>query len=215
MAKMENTYKSKYQQLKAQYMHAVDTAFRLGYEQGKNDAALDQMAQQQQQEQDMMQAQAGAMQDPMAGGGSPEGAPGEAGPSTPEPQMEPDSEHPDGSELDQHIAKLESLLGKSESNPEELVKALHDIKSLRMKQVQAIELKKSAHAIKEISKALHRPSFKMGLNASHNMNDNAKRAVTLQHRIVSDVMKKWEEEEIRTSKGIGEILQIEGLTKKE
>ncbi len=47
------------------------------------------------------------------------------------------------------------------------------------------------------------------------MNDNAKRAVTMQHKIVDDVMKKWEEEEMKASKGIHQIIQVEGLTKKE
>jgi hypothetical protein len=208
---MEISYKAKYQQLKMQYMNAVDVAFRIGFEQGKQQAELDQLSQQQQAEQEMAQSQAGAMGDPNAGGATGE-APQDA---QQEPEMEPDSEHPGGTELDQHIAKLESMLGKAETEPGELQKALHEIKVLRKSQLQAIELKKSARAIKEISKALHRPAFKLSRQASFNMNDNAKKAVTLQHKIVDDVMKKWEEEEMRTAKSIGEILQIEGLTKKE
>lgn len=209
---MEKTYKAKYQQLKMQYMHAVDTAFRIGFEQGQQQATMDQAAQQQQQQDAMMQAQAG-------GPPGAEGAPPEEGGMPTEPgaeqEMEPTSEHPDGSELDQHIAKLESLLGKAETSPEDLSKALSEIKALRKSQVQAIELKKSAGAIKEISKALHRPAFKLSAQASHNMNDTAKRAVSLQHKIVDDVMKKWEEEELRASNKINEIISVEGLTKKE
>lgn len=217
---MEQTYKAKYFQLKMQYMNAVDTAFRLGFEQGKQQAELDQVAQQQQQAQEMaMQAQNQAM------GGGPPGAEG-ADPAAAQAngqetqvagseEMEPSSEHPDGSELDQHIAKLESLLGKSEVSPEDLHKAVHELKSLRKSQVLAIELKKSSEAIKGIATALHKPGFKLSVQASHNMNDNAKRAVTLQHRIVDDIMNKWEEEETKAVKGIHEIIQIEGLTKKE
>ncbi len=217
---METTYKSKYYQLKMQYMNAVDTAFRLGFEQGKQQAELDQAAQQQQQADQMMQQQAGAMGDPAAGGAQdPNASPDYAAGSEPgvqgAEQMEPDSEHPDGTELDQHIAKLESMLGKSEIEPEELKKALHEVQALRKAQVQAIELRKSAQAIKAISKALHKPAFKLSSQASHNMNDNAKRAVTMQHKIVDDVMKKWEEEEMKASKGIHQIIQVEGLTKKE
>jgi hypothetical protein len=212
---MEKTYKAKYQQLKMQYMHAVDTAFRLGFEQGQQQATLDQAAQQQQQQDAMMQAQAQGM------AGGPPGAEGaDEGAMPPdaqgaEEQMEPTSEHPDGSELDQHIAKLESLIGKSEAHPEDLHKALSEIKAFRKSQVLAIELKKSAGAIKEISKALHKPAFKLGVQASHNMNDTAKRAVSLQHRIVEDVMKKWEEEEMKAAKSISEIISVEGLTKGE
>jgi hypothetical protein len=221
MAKMEQTYKAKYQQLKMQYMNAVDTAFRLGFEQGKQQAELDQAAQQQQQAQEMAQA---AMAPPGVGG--PPGSEGQAPPAAngqpgEDPQiagqeeMEPDSEHPDGSELDQHIAKLESLLGKADTSPEDMMKALSEIKSLRKAHSQSMELRKSAQAIKEISKALHKPGFKLSVQASHNMNDNAKKAVTMQHKIVDDVMRKWEEEEAKAVKGIHEIIQVEGLIKKE
>jgi len=225
MATMENTYKAKYLQLKSQYMNAVDTAFRLGFEQGKQQAELDQVAQQQQAAQEMAM-QAASAPPPGAEGGAPDdgsggppdaesaapdaGAPGEAASG---PMQE--SEHPDGTELDQHIAKLESLLGKSEVAPDDLAKALSEIKALRKSQVQAIELKKSAQAIKEISKALHRPGFKLSVQASHNMSDTAKRAVSLQHKIVDNVMQKWEEEEMKATKGIHQIISVEGLSKKE
>jgi hypothetical protein len=211
---METSYKAKYQQLKLQYMHSVDVAFRLGYEQGAKEAQMDQMMQQQQEQQAMEQEQAAAMGDPSQGG-----APQEAAEAGQEPQvqgqeqMEPASEHPDGSELDQHIAKLEGMLGKSE--PEEMAKALHELKSFRKSQLQAIELKKSYEAINGISKALHKPAFKLSRQASHNMNSNAKTAVSLQHKIVDDVMKKWEEEEHKAAKNIHQIISVEGLTKKE
>lgn len=226
MAKMEQTYKAKYLQLKSQYMNSVDTAFRLGFEQGKQQAELDNAAQQQMQAQEMATQAAGA---PPPGAQGPEdsaapdatasppdaaeNAPPGAAPAGPAPMQE--SEHPDGTELDQHIAKLEALLGKSEVNPEDLTKSVLELKAFRKSQVQAIELKKSARAIKEISKALHRPSFKLSVQAAHNMSDNQKRAVTLQHKIVDDVMKKWEEEEMKTAKSIHDIISVEGLTKKE
>lgn len=217
---MEQTYKAKYLQLKSQYMNAVDTAFRLGFEQGKQQAELDNMSQQQMQAQEMATAAAGAPPSGPTESGSPEpgGEPQVEGKEEMEQPVDApmqESEHPDGTELDQHIAKLEALLGKSEIAPEDLTKALSEIKALRKSQVEAIELKKSAQAIKEISKALHRPSFKLSAQASHNMSDTAKRAVSMQHKIVDNIMQKWEEEEAKTLKGIGQIISVEGLTKKE
>lgn len=197
-------------------MHSVDVAFRLGYEQGAKEAQMDQMVQQQQEQQAMEQQQAGAMGDPSQGGAPQDPGADSAGQEPQvqgQEQMEPASEHPDGSELDQHIAKLEGMLGKSE--PEEMIKALHELKSFRKSQLQAIELKKSYEAISGISKALHKPAFKLSRQASHNMNDNAKKAVSLQHKIVDDVMKKWEEEEYKAAKNIHQILSVEGLVKKE
>jgi hypothetical protein len=216
---MEKTYKAKYEQLKLQYMHAVDTAFRLGFEQGQQASQLDQMAQQQQQQDAMMQAQQGAATDGPPGSEE-NNAAGPGGQPPPDAEaaqaeMEPASEHPDGTELDQHIAKLENLLGKSEVAPEDLGKALNEIKALRKAQVQAIELKKSTQAIKGIAAAMHRPTFKLNAQAAHNLNDTAKQALSMQHKIVNDVMKKWEEEEQRATKGIHQIISVEGFTKKE
>lgn len=210
-------YKQKYEELKLHYMQDVDAAFRLGFEQGsvqgQQDAQMQQ--QQQQQEQDAAQAQVGQG---FGAEGSPAGAEQQANPGGAGGQigdMEPDSENPAGSELDQHIAKLESMLGKSENlNPTELLAVTSQIKSLRKSMADAVEMKKSYKAISGISKALHKPAFKIGVQASHNMNSNAKAAVGMQEKIVSDIMKSWEDEEQRASKSIKNILNVEGLGKK-
>jgi hypothetical protein len=205
-------YKQKYEELKMKYMQDVDTAFRLGFEQGSVQAQQDQMMQQQQAEQELAAAQAGGI--PGQGGGS-EGSPaGEEQMQNPNGgapgQMEPDSENPAGSEFDQHIAKLESMISKSETTPEELKKAVEGIKSLQVKaaaaRVQAIEMKKSYQAIPGIAKALHKPAFKIGKTASHNLTANAKQAVGMQEKIVTDIMKSWEEEEKKATSDITKIL---------
>ena len=200
-------YKQKYEELKMKYMQDVDTAFRLGFEQGSVQGQQDaQMAQQ--------QAEAEAQNAAMGGGGSegsPAGAEQQANPNGGNiGDMEPDSENPAGSELDQHIAKLESMVSKSETTPEDLKKAISDIKSFR---TQAVEMKKSSMAISGIAKALHKPAFKIGKQASHNLTDNAKKAVGMQEKIVSDIMKSWAEEEKTASNSISKILGIEGLKK--
>lgn len=197
-------------------------AFRLGMEQGQQQAqqqqALDAQAQAQEMEQQQKLAEAGGMggqpgqeqpgqgQPPQAGEEGQEAAPGEA----------PGMENPNGSELDQHINKLESMLGGSkDQGPEqqEIKKSLEAIKSLRKAEKFTYDMKKSDMAIKGIAKALHKPSFKIGVQAQHNLNDNAKKAVTLQHKIVNDIMKAWKAEETRASHDISNILNVENLTK--
>ncbi len=206
-------YKQKYQELKMKFMESVDAAFRLGFEQGSVQGQQDAMMAQQQQQAEQEAAMAG--QQPGQGFGA-EGSPaGEEQMNNPNGggiEDVPDSENPAGTELDQHIAKLESMVSKSETSPEDLKKAISDIKSLR---IQTVEMKKSYKAISGIAKALHKPAFKIGQQASHNMTSNAKNAVGMQEKIVNDIMKSWEDEEKRAASNIGKILSVEGLVKKE
>jgi hypothetical protein len=218
----EINYKKKYLELRSKYMGDIDIAFRLGVEQG-----LQQAQQQQAQEaearadQKEMQMQQMSMQADGQDGSegaepSEEGAPdsGEGGIPGPGPEQagsQPPGmgDQTQGSELDGHISKLEGMLG-SGADPE-VKKSLEAILSLRKAEKQAIELKKSQAAISGIAKALHKPAFKMSAQASHNLNDNAKRAVSTQHKIVTDIMKAWKEEESKAEKSIDNILNVEGL----
>lgn len=218
MSNSQVNYKQKYEELKMKYMQDVDTAFRLGFEQGAVQGMQDAQMQQQQ-----MQAEAQQGQQPGQGFGA-EGSPaGEEQQANPNGgsigDMEPDSENPAGSELDQHIAKLESMVSKSETSPEDLKKAVTELQSLRKSMESArqmqVEMKKSTQAISGIAKALHKPAFKIGKTASHNMSSNAKAAVGMQEKIVNDLMKAMEEEEKKASSGINQILSVEGLLKKD
>lgn len=186
-------YKVKYLELKQKFMNSVDTAFRLGYEQGAQAASQQQAEQQQQMDHEQTMA-------------SMQPQPGQ--PQTDQETPQPNSANPQGTELDQHIAKLEGMLGQPNVDKAELQKAIDDLKF-------GLELKKSSEAIPAIARALHKPSFNLGKLAVHNMNDSAKKAVTLQHKIVNDVMKGFAEEESRAKKDIRNILNIEGLTKGE
>lgn len=202
----EVNWKDKYLDLKSKFMESVDQAFRLGYEQGAQQAAQDQMAMQQQQEAELQQQAGGVVNN----------EPGQEQMSQPnaEQQIQPDSQNPAGSELDQHIAKLESMVAKGEVSPEDLKKSLEDFKTIRKAELSKMtferEMRKSNAAIPGIVKALHKPAFKIGQQASHNMNDNAKRAVNMQHQIVNDVMKKWDEESKQAGSDITKILNNEG-----
>lgn len=196
----EINYKSKYLELRSKYINDIDVAFRLGFEQGLNQAKQEQALSAQEQ---MAAAEQQA-----------QGQQGQEEPSQEEQQQqqqEMQEQENAGSELDQHIGNLEQALqGSKDPEVQKSLKALID---LRKKEKFELQMKKSDLAIKEISKALHKPSFKMSTQAQHNMNDNAKKAVTLQHKIVNDIMKAWEKEETRASNDIKNILNIENLIK--
>ena len=208
----EANWKLKYQELKAKFMDSVDMAFKLGFEAGVQQSEKDQMMQQQQ-----MQAEQEALMMQNANGQPPQegGMPGEGAPQDPNQQPQPGSENPAGSELDQHIAKLESMLGKSELGDTELKGMIAALKKSKDSIAFASEMKKSAQAIPAIAKALHKPAFKIGQQASHNLDANAKTAVTMQHKIVNGIMEKWEKESTKAAKEITNVISVEGLTKKE
>lgn len=216
-------YKNKYIELRSKYMADIDVAFRLGFEAGAQQAqqqqAMEAKAQVQESEQRMAEAQTAGMNGqpggPEEGGNLMEG--GQPGPEGNDPQggQAPGGQQPtvagQPSELDQHINKLEGMLGSGASP--EIQKSLQDIKSLRKKEKLDYDMKQGDLAIKGIAKALHKPAFKLSAQATHNMNDSAKAAVTLQHKIVNDVFKSWQTEEAKASKDIANILSVEGILK--
>jgi hypothetical protein len=102
-------YKQKYTELRAKFIESTDVAFRLGYEQGYNEGQNDQMKMTQQQPQI----------DPNTG--LPIEQPGQQeqmdSMGQQQPQISSDMNIMDGqqgSELDQHINELESLVAKGE-----------------------------------------------------------------------------------------------------
>lgn len=231
---LEINYKKKYLELRSKYISDLDMAFRLGMEQGQQQAqqqqALEAQAQAQEMEQQQKLAEAGGMGQPGQPGQSgqdgsqppqAEGQPGqEAAPEAGQEGEQPPQagmENPNGSELDQHISKLESMIGGSkEQSPEqsmEIKKSLEAIKSLRKAEKFASDMKKSDLAVKGIAAALHKPTFKVGVQAQHNLTDNAKKAVSLQHKIVNDIMKAWKSEEQKAGNDIKNILNVENLIK--
>lgn len=214
MAGMIN-WKQKYLELKSKYMNAVDMAFRLGYEQGSTDSSMEaqSMANATPAPQSPSNPEPTSKPNNNDAPGTPDqgnapdksGAPSVQPTSSPDGQpdsSEPISENPEGSELDQHIAKLESLVAKSESlNLEELNKTINDLKNLQ----------KSVKPHSHVSRALHTPEFKLSLQAQHNLDNNSKATLTMQHKIVQEALNKWEEEEKRANKNILDSLKIEGI----
>lgn len=190
-------YKSKYQELKQKYKNSVDAAFRLGYEQGQNDAQVEQV---QQQAADQQAAEEAAQQQGQPGQPGQEGAPQEEQPQ--------DSANPQGTELDQHISTLEGMLGKSELTEKDMDMLRKSIADIKFK----ADMRKSDQAVKNISKALA-PKKAMSQSAQHNLTPKAKAALSAQEQIVGDIMKSWDAEESKVKTSISNIIASEGLKK--
>jgi RNA-binding protein YhbY len=188
-------WKLKYEDLKLKFMDAVDVSFRLGMEQGLQQAQV-----QQAQQASAEAAQAAQM-----------GQPGE----DPNSQMEPGQPQSDGSELDQHIGTLESMLSSSKpGSPEQsnLQKSLDGIKAFQSDLKQKSDLKKSEAAIKAIGKAM-KPAFTLGKAATKNLSESGKKALNMQEQIVADMMKSFAEEEKTAAESITKTLGLEQLLK--
>ena len=204
---MRVDYKSKYQELKQNYINSLDVIYRKGYEDGLRDSQIDQAQQAQEQAMSTMQQN-----------GQP-GQPGEDQPGQVEGQQgeekeAPMSENPQGDELGQHINKLEGMLGKSEISATELQdlkKTLNDIRSLLVQ----INLTKSMSNIKNTKMRKSENVLKISPKAQANLPEPAKKALELQHNILNNVFKKWESDESKVADDITSLLGIEGLIKKE
>ena len=186
-------WKLKYQDLKLKFHDAVDVAFRLGIEQGMQQAQL-QEAQQ--------QAQMAAQQAAQPGMPGEEQAPGE--------EMPQDGQ-PDGSELDQHIGTLESMLQTSDPTSSDALaikKSIDGLKAIQHK----FELAKSSKLIGQIAKNMNKP-FALNKRAERNLPDHAKKALSNQEKIVNDIMKSMQEEEEKVTESIKKTLSFEQLLK--
>ena len=206
-------YKQKYLDIKAKFISSMDTAYRIGYEQGQKDNQLQQL----QQQQEMQQQQMAAMQQQMMG--MQQQQPGQEDPSAMNPEDQAaqfedaqNQEMVDNgvSELEAGIAELSELLGKSESDKaaaapllESLAKSLKTINTGR----QAQELKKNLESIKKIAKSAD-TTKKLSISFDKNAKTHQKQALNMQQRIVSGIMEKWEKEEEEASKDILASLKL-------
>ena len=202
-------YKQKYEELKARFMSSVDSAWQDGYQHGMADSQTEQAQMESQQADAMAQQQAGAAQP---------GQPGqEPGQNAMNPETEatpPISQNPNGDELDQHINKLETMLGKSEISSMDLgdlKKTLSDIRSL---QVQ-INLTKSLASIKTTKLAKSQAPLVLTPKLQANLPQAAQKALSLQEKIVGDIFTKWAKDENKASNDISSILGVEGILKKD
>lgn len=192
-------WKLKYQDLKIKFHDAVDTAFRLGFEQGAQQEQVDQA---QQQQATMMSGQPGQP-----------GQPGTQEEVQDSSQM--GQEPSNGSELDQHIGELESMVAKSDVGTKEhfiLLKSLDSVKAIQNDLKEKYELYKSEQAIKGIGKAL-RPKLVLNKAAAHNLSPHAKQALNDQEKIIDELMKSFAEEQEKAAKAIEKAVGLEQLLK--
>jgi hypothetical protein len=198
--KMKNQdWKLKYSDLKLKFHDAVDCAFRLGMEQGLQQG---QMQAQQQQQADAQQQQAAMM------GQQP-------GQDPNDPNAQPGQEQSDGSELDQHIGQLESMLQGSQpgsSEQEGLQKSLAGIKAFQSSLKQSYDLRKSEKTIAAIGKSM-KPTFTLSKAATKNLSEHGKKALSMQEQIVDELMKSMAEEEKKATEAITKTLNFEQLLK--
>jgi hypothetical protein len=178
-------YKKKYEELKARYIQALDVAFRAGYEQGFNESQVQSMAQ---------QAQMAQQQAQMAGQAMPQ----------PTEMEQPQDQGLAEDELDQAIAQLEQLVNKSEPSVDDLKKSIEMIKNERMHKKLSSKTKSIDITPKQYSQ-----SYKL------NLSENSKASVSMQQKVVDDILRKWESESANSSRDITQILSTEALTKKE
>jgi hypothetical protein len=193
---MASDYKTKYMDIRAKLLSATDTAFRLGYEKGMKDgtqaAQMQAMAQQQQQQAAMMGGAPGQPgQDPSMGGDpSMQGQdPSQGGMPADPSQMEGagapgDQEMADaggGSELDQHIDELQSLVSKGEKPT-------------------VLSIRKAVEALAGIRKA-----------QKNTWAQKVEKIIPAQKKVVDDILKKWDKQAEKPSEGLEAIIKQHGL----
>jgi NADH dehydrogenase/NADH:ubiquinone oxidoreductase subunit G len=187
-------YRAKYKEMRAQLIKSSDLAFRLGYEQGMKDAQVENMQMQMQQQAEQAAQQAAMMQG---------GQPGQEGEPMSEeeaamqeqggaPQDEQDMEQApmedeqemvqgQGTELDNHINELESLVAKGQKPT-------------------VTDLRKAVEALSDLRK-----------NQKSKMKANKPAVASAQKKLVDNILGKWERESKMTAENLEELIATEGL----
>jgi hypothetical protein len=219
-------YKQKYQALKARFVQAVQQSFQMGYEKGFNEGSMDQQMQQLQAQQEAealaaQQGQEGEEGGPFEEGGDPsqqesdqppQGAPGQQDADAgldPQMQAADDAGLQAGmSELEAGLQELESLISKSEGNIDKqdlaaLLTALRpSVRRLTEYKTSTTLRKSLAGGMKHLKRA-NKAVRKHSKGFQANVTENGKKSLSMQEKIVADLMKSWEKEE---SQAINEIL---------
>lgn len=187
-------YKKKYLELKNEFLKSLDASYRLGMEeglkQGAQQAQMQQMAQQQQMMQQQMMGAAMGQEQAQGQEMSPEDQAmmeqqeGGAAPAEEAPQADAQAQP---SELEDAIGELESLVAKSEK-------------------IKLNDLKKAADKVVALKK-----KTKIAEKRQANLAPSQQKTLSVQKKIVSDIMKKWEEESKSVTNDIESIILKEGL----
>jgi len=181
----------KFKNLLSKYMNGIDLAFSKGYVKGKDDAAKEQQQQQQQE----LEAQAAAAQ---GMGDAQQGAPGGQDPTAlnaqQQQQVEDAGGEPGGTELDQHLQEMESLVAKSKGKLSE-------------------ELKKTLLKMKKETELLNKSLYKKDklLQTKNAVKDltgkAAPQVLTEQHRVVKSMIASWDDSSLDASNEIEKAIK--------
>lgn len=181
----------KFKNLLSKYMNGVDLAFQKGYIKGKDDASKEQM----QQQQADLEQQAAAAQ---GMGGAMPGDPAAVDPTALNAQQQEQAadagQEPGGTELDQHLQEMESLVAKSKGKLGE-------------------ELKKTLASMKKETEALNKSLYKKDKllqtkNAVKNVTGNAAPSVlTEQHKVVKSMIANWDDSSLDASNEIEKVIK--------
>lgn len=187
-------YKAKYLSIRQKLIQTADTSYRMGFQAGMQQAQMQQAQEQAQQAQMQAQQAQQQVQQMQQAQMSQQQDPNQQEQMSPEQeqqaQMQQAQQQNEPTEMDQHIAELEELVNKSENlTVEDLMKSVEKIK--------AAKIPKS-----------------YSFSYEHNMSPNAKRDLSMQEKIVSDMLNKWESEEKSAKAEMSTIIGVEGLLSK-
>jgi|GEM_PF-7124729 len=160
-------YKTKYLNLRSQYIKTIDFAYREGYVKGREDAEKDSLMQQVQTQQMQAQQMQGMPQEGMPQEGQ-EGAPQKGQAQLPQQERQPpegtmfDGQSPE--EIDGLIDALQQTIEKSEKENPTLEKSLKTLQSIK------------------------------SMNYSNNLNKDGKMALSEQESLIQRLVSKWDSE---------------------
>lgn len=200
--KKDIDYKQKYQELRTNFISATERAYSTGYEHGIKDGRQEatQMAQQQTQAQNQIPGQ--ETPQPM----SPEQM------ANQHDQAEMDQQE---SEVDQKIQELESILSgqAKDVDKKEVIKVVDDLnKSLaEMKNIKSRISMRMGMQKSERLKTLGKEVKQEVKTVSKEMNQNRAAALSLQKKMVDDLISKMEKESAETASDILKTAKREGL----
>jgi hypothetical protein len=193
---MSIDFKSKYKEVVQKLIESTDVAYRLGYEAGMKQARQDNMMQQQAQQQQAMMQQQAAMNGQIPGQEQEQQADETGAPMQDQGQVpgqapmegqqaltgeEEEMSPEQGSELDQHIGELENLVSKGEKP-------------------KVSDLRKIVTELSNLRKA-QKEKFK----------NNEEEVSSSQRKVVSGILKKWEDENKSVMSNLEEIIGREGF----
>lgn len=194
---MSADWKMKYMEIRSKLKEATDVAYRLGYERGMKDGT-------QQAQMQAMQQQAQMQQQAMMGGapGQPGGAPGQDPSQDPAMQGGDAGGMPPAGTADADAAQMATAGGEDEGGGSELDNHINELQSLVAKgeKPSVMDMRKAVQALANMRKA-----------QKDTWSKKTEKIIPAQKKVVDNLLKKWEKESEKPSETIESIIQSHGL----